>query len=102
MGHKGSGIWLDDFINNYKLLHGVVRIAQSGKVLSFRRRGPGFESWGQPYPRCFHPTLGVWTLVEELIEWVRACNLHAPAGSDTLRGLVGKSLEWYFPAVGQS
>ena len=33
---------------------------------------------------------------------VRACNLHAPTGSDTLRGLVGKKgLEWYFPAVGQ-
>ena len=33
---------------------------------------------------------------------VRACNSHAPAGSDTLRGLVGrKGLEWYFPAVGQ-
>ena len=28
--------------------------------------------------------------------------MHAPMGSDTLRGLVGrKDLEWYFPAVGQ-
>ena len=42
----------------------VLRIAQSSKALSFRRRGPGFESQGQPYPRCFHPTLGMWTLVE--------------------------------------
>ena len=33
---------------------------------------------------------------------VRACNSHAPTGSDTLRGLVGrKGLEWCFPAVGQ-
>ena len=33
---------------------------------------------------------------------VRACNSHAPAGSDTLRGLVGrKGLKWYFPGVGQ-
>ena len=33
---------------------------------------------------------------------VTACNSHAPAGSDTLGGLVGKKgLEWYFPAVGQ-
>ena len=42
----------------------VVWIAQSGKALSFRRRGPGFESRGQPYPPCFHPALGIWTLVE--------------------------------------
>ena len=42
----------------------VVRIAQSGKALSFRRKGPGFKSRGQPYPQCFHPTLGMWTLVE--------------------------------------
>ena len=83
-------------------MHWVVQIAQSGKVLSFHRRGPGFESRGQPYPWCFHPALGMWTLVEELIERVRACNSHAQAGSDTLRSLVGKSLEWYFPAVGQS
>ena len=34
---------------------------------------------------------------------VRAYNLHAPTGSDTLRGLVEKkSLEWYFPAKGQA
>ena len=33
---------------------------------------------------------------------VRACNSHAPAGSDKLRGLIGrKGLEWYLPAVGQ-
>ena len=33
---------------------------------------------------------------------VRACNSHAPTGSDTLRGFVGrKGLEWYFTAVGQ-
>ena len=33
---------------------------------------------------------------------VRACNLHAPKGSDTLRGLVGKKgFEWYFLDVGQ-
>ena len=81
----------------------VVRIAQSGKALSFRRRGPGFESRGQPYPQCFHPTLGMWTLVEGWsIGSEPAIDItHAPAGSDTLRGLVGKSVEWYFPAVGQ-
>ena len=46
----------------------VVQIAQSSRALSFTRRGPGFESRGQPYPRCFHPTLGMWTLVEGLTE----------------------------------
>ena len=81
----------------------VVWIAQSGKALSFRRRGPGFESWGQPYAQCFHPALGMWTLVEGWsIGSEPAIDItHAPAGSDTLRGLVGKSVEWYFPAVGQ-
>ena len=41
-----------------------VWIAQSGKALSFHRRGPGFESRGQPYAQCLHPALGMWTLVE--------------------------------------
>ena len=82
---------------------GVVQIAQSGKALSFRRRGPGFESRGQPYPQCFHPTLGMWILVEGwYIGSEPAIDItHAPAGSDTLRGLVGKNVEWYFPAVDQ-
>ena len=81
----------------------VVWIAQSGKALSFCRRGPGFESRGQPYAQCFHPTLGMWTLVEGWsIGLEPAIDItHAPAGSDTLRGLIGKSVEWYFPAVGQ-
>ena len=70
----------------------VVWIAQSGKALSFRRRGPGFESRGQPYAQCFHPALGMWTLVEGWsIGSEPAIDItHAPAGSDTLRGLVGK------------
>ena len=54
----------------------VAWIAQSGKALNFHRRGPGFESRGQPYPQCFHPTLRMWTLVERLIHRVRACNWH--------------------------
>ena len=33
---------------------------------------------------------------------VRACNSHAPTGSEILRGLLGqKGFQWYFPTVGQ-
>ena len=68
-------------IHQFVLKSRVVRIAQSGQ------RGPGFESRGQPYPQCFHPTLGMWTLVEG---WYIGSEpaidiMHAPAGSDTLR-----------------
>ena len=64
--------------------------------------GPGFESRGQPYPQCFHPTLGMWTLVEG---WSIGSDpaidiTHAPAGSDTLRGLVGKKCRMVLPSCG--
>ena len=53
--------------------HRVVWIAQSGKALSFRRRGPGFESRGQPYPQSYTGDVDSgWRLIHR----VRACNWH--------------------------
>ena len=56
------------FYKNRDTFWMVVWIAQSGKVLSFCRRGPGFESRGQPYPDVDSG----WRLIHR----VRACNWH--------------------------
>ena len=79
---------------------GVVWIAQSGKALVFIIEVLGSNPGANHISSVFQPPLvEMWTLVKKLIKEVRACNSHAPPGSDTLRSLVGrKGLEWYFPA----
>ena len=81
----------------------VVWIAQSSKVLVFIREVLGSNPRANNISSvCRLSLVEMWTLVKGWSKMVRACNLHAPTGSDTLRGLVRKrGFEGNFPAVGQ-
>ena len=88
---------------SYTYIYRVVWIAQSGKVPVFIGEVLGSNPGVNHIPSVFWPPhKGCWLWLRSWSKMVRTCNSHAPAGSDTLRGLVGrKSLEWYFPTVGQ-
>ena len=73
------------FINWGQYSPQAVWIAQIGEAPVFIREVPGFKSGGV----CRLSPVEEWTLVKGRSKMVRACNLHAPMGSDMLRGLVG-------------